>query len=112
MNCDRGLLFLSYQASIENQFEFLSKNWMNRSDKPTNAPSPNNYDSGYDMLIGQNGSGGRKRFGTFQINRNSNVIEGQVKTDGLNILDWVIPTGGGYFFSPSIKSLKSFFVEH
>jgi len=112
MNCDRGLLFLSYQASIENQFEFLSKNWMNRSDKPTNAPSPNNYDSGYDMLIGQNGSGGRKRFGTFQINRNSNVIEGQVKTDGLSILDWVIPTGGGYFFSPSIKSLKSFFVEH
>jgi len=108
-NSDRGLLFLSYQSSIKNQFEFLTKNWMNRPDRPTNAPSPNNNDSGYDMLVGQNGFSDRIRYGHFQKNVNNNVLEEQVATGGLSILDWVIPTGGGYFFSPSIRSLKSFF---
>ena len=43
----RGLLFLSYQASIADQFEFLCNDWMN---SPTNPRSP----SGDDMMLGQN----------------------------------------------------------
>jgi Dyp-type peroxidase family len=55
---DRGLLFLSYQTSIVNQFEFLQKK-ANFSD-PENAGVHNK---------------------------------------------WVIPTGGGYFFAPSLDAL-------
>jgi Dyp-type peroxidase family len=51
---DRGLLFVCYQASIADQFEFLCSSWMG---SPTNPRSP----SGLDMLIGQNGSPGAGR---------------------------------------------------
>jgi Dyp-type peroxidase family len=44
-NKKRGLLFLSYQASIENQFEFLQRHWANSSTRPTSG--------GDDMIIGQ-----------------------------------------------------------
>src|SRR5207253_731718 len=50
----RGLLFVSYQASIADQFEFLCNSWMGSS---TNPRSP----SGFDMLIGQNGAPGAAR---------------------------------------------------
>jgi Dyp-type peroxidase family len=123
---DRGLLFLCYQTSIENQFELLVTKWMNSSKSPTSASSPlNNVDSGFDILVGQNKQDwrkpihkfdgqdemgkGRERFGLIERSINNQFEEAQIFTKGLNLLDWVIPTGGGYFFSPSISSLKSFF---
>ena len=45
---DRGLLFASYQTSIEDQFEFLCSAWSNSAKRPR---SP----SGFDIIIGQNG---------------------------------------------------------
>ena len=107
---DRGLLFLSYQASISEQFEFLTKSWMNMKNSPTNAPSTEGHFSGYDLLVGQNNKeASRVRDAFLQVNIDNQTAEAQVTTMGLSILDWVIPTGGGYFFSPSISSLKSFF---
>lgn len=44
---ERGLLFLSIQTSIEEQFEFLQARWMNDNSRPK-APSGN------DMIVGQN----------------------------------------------------------
>jgi Dyp-type peroxidase family len=91
---ERGLLFVSYQASIEDQFEFLNRDWMN---SPTNPRSP----SGFDLLVGQNPTLGAKRA------RNAGVFA----KDGARAALWapadfVIPTGGGYFFSPSIDALS------
>jgi Dyp-type peroxidase family len=91
---NRGLLFVSYQASIEDQFEFLNSSWMNSA---TNPRSP----SGYDLLVGQNGTVGANR-------ERSAGIFGK---DGTSAVLWatadlVIPTGGGYFFSSSIDALK------
>ncbi len=95
---DRGLLFLCYQTSIEGQFEFLANHWINTVAAPE--------DGGFDIIIGQNGSGqngsgaGRER-----------TVDLPAKGEASQTLtfqpEWVIPTGGGYFFAPSIEALTT-----
>jgi Dyp-type peroxidase family len=98
-NGDRGLLFVSYQSSIERQFEFLNNRWMG---SPTNPRSP----GGHDMFVGQNGQPGENR------QRRCTILGGVVGTSMATASlvadqDFVIPTGGGYFFSPSISALRN-----
>jgi Dyp-type peroxidase family len=96
---DRGLLFVSYQASIERQFEFLSTRWMNSSANPR---SP----GGHDLLVGQNGQPGENR-------RRSAILfgnpDGPSESPPVQQIDanteFITPTGGGYFFSPSISAV-------
>jgi Dyp-type peroxidase family len=93
-NGNRGLLFACYQASIEDQFEFLCNGWAGSSKRPR---SP----SGFDMVIGQNGMPGDRR------ERSCTVFgSGAVSATLVTMNDFVVPTGGGYFFSPSISALK------
>ncbi|GAA2161918.1 Dyp-type peroxidase family [Humibacillus xanthopallidus] len=90
---DRGLMFLSYQASIVDQFEFLNTTWMG---DPVAPRSP----SGHDLLVGQNGEPGAERQRTCVIVKPT--VIGTVVAEQ----DVVIPTGGGYFFTPSISALR------
>lgn len=91
---DRGLLFVSYQSSIADQFEFLCTRWMGSS---VNPRSP----SGFDMLVGQNGHPGQGRA------RQCVLVGGGLQQATVSATeDYVIPTGGGYFFSPSITALR------
>ena len=88
---DRGLLFLCYQTSIEGQFEFLTNHWVNTVAAPE--------EGGFDIIIGQNGSGaGRER--TVDL-----PAQGKPSQTLTFQPEWVIPTGGGYFFAPSIDAL-------
>jgi Dyp-type peroxidase family len=82
---DRGLLFLSYQRSIE-QFMTLAVNWMNGSSGPEG-------DSGHDLLVGQPAAS-RSAVRAFADGR-------RVALAALPEERWVVPTGGGFFFAPA-----------
>jgi Dyp-type peroxidase family len=92
----RGLLFLAYQTSIERQFEFVTQNWVNN-------PNFKDEASGHDFIIGQNPRSGENRKRRMKIK----VGQGAADCKDLETTDeWVIPTGGGYFFAPSIEALR------
>jgi len=98
---DRGLLFLSYQSSIAQQFEFLASQWMNSAQLPTN-PSGYPEGLGFDMLVGQNPVD-RERFAYLRL-PNRDV---KLTTTVSNIKEWITATGGGYFFAPSLSAICS-----
>jgi Dyp-type peroxidase family len=89
---DRGLMFLAYQVSIEDQFEFVTRKFANDHNFKWNG-------SGYDPIIGQNDSL-PNRWRPFRVNINGQIHQLSTTTD------WVIPTGGGYFFAPSLSALQ------
>ena len=91
---NRGLMWVSYQTSIVNQFEFLRGNWMGDA-KPPRMPG------GDDMIVGMNGRPGEER-------ERKCVIFGsglQTATPSTR-QEWIFQTGGGYFFSPSISAIR------
>lgn len=91
---NRGLLFLSVQASIEDQFEFLCSRWVNDPARPK-------LPGGHDFVIGQNGAPDEQRV------RRCTIFGSDLKESHLSTKRrWVIPTGGGYFFLPSISALQ------
>jgi Dyp-type peroxidase family len=92
---DRGLIFVSYQTSIEDQFEFVTQNWVNN---PNFAASG----TGEDLIIGLKNTGPR----VATINVGTNGASSPLTLSAPK--HWVLPTGGGYFFSPSIKALGQF----
>ncbi|KAJ3501120.1 hypothetical protein NLJ89_g9483 [Agrocybe chaxingu] len=88
----RGLLFACYQSHLENGFQFIQQSWANSKTFPPFETQPE--DPGLDPLIGQ---GVREMSGLDPLN------EQKV----LSLPDFIIPRGGEYFFSPSIKGLKN-----
>lgn len=96
---DRGLMFLCYQTSIENQFEFLSRNWMNAPAAPEEEPG------GRDLILGQNRVLGEGRRKSVRFARETAGVSGEATLTASG--EWVVPTAGGYFFAPSISTIRS-----
>jgi Dyp-type peroxidase family len=94
-NGDRGLLFVCYQASIRDQFEFLQASWANEESKPTPQLTGK---AGHDLVIGQGPGKSRARYMKFGPD--------QDRIDAPVGVEWVFPSAGGYFFSPSRHALE------
>jgi Dyp-type peroxidase family len=90
-----GLLFMSYQASIGNQFEFIQQNWVNNE----NFPSAND---GIDPIIGQDGNQNIST-GAFPVKYGVNNPS-NFQTE--SFAAFVSMKGGEYFFAPSIPFLE------
>lgn len=89
---DRGLLFLAYHASIQTSFETVTVNWVNRADRP----SPD----GNDPVIGEtNEQGSRQRH--VLVPSRAGGVSVRLPID----VEWVHPTGGEYFFAPSLSAI-------
>ena len=87
---ERGLMFICYGSTIEDQFELLTRRWVNSTLQPNLG--------GHDPIIGQHDeSGDRTRFIDFPTASGPRRI--------LLRDEWVIPTGGGYFFAPPIQAI-------
>jgi deferrochelatase/peroxidase EfeB len=86
---DRGLHFLCYQTSIEAQFEVLQQNWANRRENPTSGE--------HDLVIGQVVDGLE-----FELLTNNGAGSELVSMPA----SFVTPTGGGYFFAPSVGTIR------
>jgi Dyp-type peroxidase family len=103
---DRGLMFVCYQTSIQNQFEFVQISWANNSGfifgKKHGDCTPVNV--GFDPIIGQNASGNRARTTDEPV---SNYPTGNVRSALNEPNDFIIPTAAGYFFVPSIEALTN-----
>jgi Dyp-type peroxidase family len=87
----RGLHFLCYQASIADQFETLQQNWANNAGAPTSG--------GHDVIIGQTAT----QIRTIDLRP---IVAGHAGETLATPTQWVTPTGGGYFFSPSISAIR------
>ena len=82
---------MAYTASIEETFELLQQTWCNDPLQPEPG--------GHDPIIGQNPDDPQRRR-TFTLSAAPGV-SATLAVDG----EWVLPTGGGYFFSPALSAL-------
>jgi len=98
---ERGLLFVSYQRFIEQQFSTLNRRWMNNRDAPQAG--------GFDLLVGQEvmeetgqyASKSATFFGRSPVGDESGALFNASN-------QWVTPTGGAFLFAPSIAFFDKF----
>lgn len=90
-----GLLFMAYQSSLENQFEFTQQKWANNVDFHFASPA---QPVGIDPIIGQPRSGGDQCYPReYQVGPLSQPFD---------FSGFVTMKGGEYFFAPSLSFFK------
>lgn len=101
-----GLLFMSYQASIEDQFEFIQKQWANSPKRPANTANPAGADVGSDPIIGQfRDKSGEPLASTGEFATRWDTSDPKEMEEG-SFASFVTMKGGEYFFAPSMAFLR------
>jgi hypothetical protein len=77
-------LFVAFQTSIVDQFEFLMNDWVNEANKP-------HANGGVDPIIGA------------ARNTKISLVNGTNSSDLPIPGGWVVATGGEYMFAPGIR---------
>jgi Dyp-type peroxidase family len=96
-----GLLFMCYQSSIEDQFEFIQTDWANQG-------VVSGQRVGQDGIIGQGQNDIPKQLpAQWGISGNENKCEFSNHKSG-----FVTMRGGEYFYTPSISFLKSLTINN
>lgn len=89
----RGLMFVCYQTSIVDQFEFITNTWVNNREFLVE-------ETGEDPILGQAPGEHRER-----------IVAGvTAPPPGGKVAiptDFIRPTGGGYFFVPSLSTIAN-----
>ncbi|BEP57107.1 MULTISPECIES: Dyp-type peroxidase [unclassified Variovorax] len=88
-SADRGLMFMSYQTSIQHGFFRLMTEWVKDATRPVAG--------GIDPVIGPSPPGGRKLRMTLDNKQVTLTLAGQ----------FVRATGAGYFFAPGLRTLHA-----
>jgi Dyp-type peroxidase family len=103
---DRGLMFVCYQTSIPNQFEFVQIKWANNPGFIFGKKHPDGsaVTVGFDPIIGQNATPPRARTMDEPV---PNYPTGNVRSTLNEPSDFIVPTAAGYFFVPSIEALTN-----
>jgi len=96
---ERGLIFVSYQASIERQFQFLMQNWINGDAAP-------HAGGGRDGLLGRHRPQRETVATAMDIVDKAGTVHRVPQT-----ADFITPRGGGYFLAPSIAALLALTSE-
>ena len=100
---DRGLMFVCYQTSVKDQFEFILEFLVNN---PTFPPASQGH-AGHDPILGQaSGPDRTRQFGGAHVNYPTGPVGARLQLPS----DFIIPTGGGYFFVPSVSTLAKVFA--
>jgi deferrochelatase/peroxidase EfeB len=110
---DRGLLFLGYQASLHQQFEFIMSRWANDQVFPSLAsgigsPSGSSSLAGEDQIVGTNDNDrADPRLAVYPVKVVPLGSSVNLHTQDVLSERFVIMTGGGYFFCPGINALAN-----
>ncbi|RVU21052.1 Dyp-type peroxidase [Methylobacterium oryzihabitans] len=105
---ERGLLFVCYQTSIVEQFEFIQKDWSNAPGflfDQTRPGSDEAVEPGHDPIIGQ-ASGAREMDEPVP-----NYPFGSRRSTLAMPNPFVVPDAAAYFFMPSIFALRTALSE-
>ncbi|MBO0930818.1 Dyp-type peroxidase [Fibrella aquatilis] len=95
-----GLLFMSYQASLEKQFEVIQRNWANSPNMPDNTnPNGSVPAIGVDLVIGQGDGTRTGKYATTWGDSGS--------MSPATFAQFVNMKGGEYFFAPSMTFLEN-----
>ena len=100
---ERGLLFICFQASLVDQFEFIQRLWCNASDFPTGPVPPVD---GYQPTPGVPGDGPDPIVGMHHGQGVNNLKRPGVSDQRVALQQFVRTTGGEYLFCPSISALE------